>query len=285
MAERLQTRSLRNYQHEGRRPHLRLLRGAAERAPFAHGALDRVGLPRPVRGESPTGSTRVLIADAHALVRAGYRALLETAAGIEVVAEAASRLDAVALATETGPDVVLLDPGLPGLGDLEATSSLLAHPAFVGVAIVLTVSGDGDDGVLRALRAGAVGVLRKDEEPAALIDSVRLLAQGQALLPATAVRALVGEIPQGLPHFAHLTGHMEELTDREREIVALAAQGLTNGEIAARLVISPATAKTHVSRAMIKLHARHRAELVVSAYESGLVRPRQMSSTAGPALV
>jgi DNA-binding NarL/FixJ family response regulator len=282
MAERLHTRSFRSHQHEARRGHLRLLRGASERAPLEEDVLEQ---PRQAASESLSAPIRVLIADGQALVRAGYRALLETAAGIEVVAEAASVKQAVALASETSPDVVLLDPGLSGLTELDATSALVAHPAFAGAAVVLTVSADTEDGVLTALRAGAVGVLRKDDEAATLIDALRLLAQGQVLLPATAVRRLVGEIRPRPPHYIQLAGYMQELTDREREIVALAAEGLTNGEIAERLVISPATAKTHVSRAMIKLHARHRAELVVSAYEGGLVCPRRLSLTSGAAVV
>lgn len=225
----------------------------------------------------PPVPVRVLIADGRGLVRAGYRALLEGDEGIKVVAEAATGQQAVLLASETAPDVALLGQGLPDVDDLEATAAIISHPAFAGVAVML-IAWEGDEHVLEALRAGAVGVLRKDSHPATLVESVRLLARGQALLPASAVRWLLGEPDSRRQQQAELSRYIEELTDREREVVALAAEGLTNGEIAARLVISPATAKTHVSRAMVKLHAHHRAQLVVSAYENGLVAPHTPSS-------
>jgi DNA-binding NarL/FixJ family response regulator len=246
------------------RPHLRVV-GAAERTS--------------AYSDTPVAPVRVLIADAQALVRAGYRMLLESAAGIEVVAEAGNAQQAVARARETAPDVALVDQRLPGFDDPDAIAALAAHPAFTRVAVMLVTSGDSEERVVSALRAGAVGVVGSDDPPATLIESVRLLARGQALLPAGAVRRLFGELRPRLSHHTALTGHLEDLTEREREVVALAAEGLTNGEIAARLVISPATAKTHVSRAMIKLHVRHRAALVVSAYEHGLVVPSELSTS------
>jgi DNA-binding NarL/FixJ family response regulator len=215
----------------------------------------------------------VLLAAGQALVRAGYRALLESDGGIEVVAEAATSEQAVARATETGPRVALLDQGLPGLEDPEATGAIVSHRAFAGVAVMLMASEEADERVISALRAGAVGVLRTDDQPQTLIESVRVLACGQALLPASTVRRLLGKLPPPTPRSGRLTRNIEELTDREREVTGLVATGLTNDEIATRLVISPATAKTHVSRAMLKVRARHRAELVVSAYETGLVVP------------
>jgi DNA-binding NarL/FixJ family response regulator len=296
MPQRLHTRSIRNHRtdhgprlaaagaadakgvaaspHIGARAgHLRLLTGAARRESFGELVPDRRGQPHVSHSETLDAPIRVLIADGQALVRAGYRALLESDTGIEVAAEASSSWQAVARATEIGLDVALLDQGLPGLDDAEATSAVVSRLALAGVAVMLMASGEGDERVVGALRAGAVGVLRKDDQPATLIESVQLLAKGQALLPASAVRRMLDELrPRSLRH-TRLTQGIEELTEREREVVALAGEGLTNGEIAARLVISPATAKTHVSRAMIKLHARHRAELVISAYENGLVVP------------
>ena len=213
-------------------------------------------------------------------MRAGYRALLERAEGIEVVGEAGDAHEAVALAAQTRPDVALLDEGLPGVDDLEAAWEIGSHPAFAAVAIVVMASNHSDDWVVDALLAGAVGVLRKDDPPDTLIEAVRRLARGEALLPTSVVRRLLGALRGRPMRRGATTGSIDELTEREREVVALAAEGLTNGEIASRLVISPATAKTHVTRAMAKLHARHRAELVVSAYENGLVLPRELASIA-----
>jgi DNA-binding NarL/FixJ family response regulator len=244
-------------QREVDRRHLRLLPGATPRAPI-----------------------RVLLADAQTLVRAGHRALLDSHPDIEVVAEAGDSRQAVALTLQTAPDVALLDQGLPGLDSPQATFAVTSHPAFAGVAVMLMATREADDCVLSALRAGAVGVLRKDDDPPMLIESVRLLARGQALLPATAVRQLLGDLRPRSVRRDRLTRRIRELTDREQQVVVLAAHGLTNDEIAARLVISTATAKTHISRAMIKLRARHRAELVVFAYEAGLVHPNELPSVA-----
>ena len=224
---------------------------------------------------------RVLIAGGQPLARAGHRALLASHEDIEVVGEAATCEEAVALATAMVPDVVLLDQGLPGLDEPEATFAIASHPAFACAAVLLLAAADGDERVLGALRAGAAGVLRKDDQPVTLIESVRLLAQGQALLPASAVRRLLGGgVSARSLHRTRLTRRIEELTEREREVVGLAAEGLTNHEIAARLVISPATAKTHISRAMLKLRARHRAELVVFAYEIGLAPSSELPVVA-----
>jgi DNA-binding NarL/FixJ family response regulator len=143
--------------------------------------------------------------------------------------------------------------------------------------VLLIATRESEEGVISALRAGAIGVLSKDAEPGELIRAVQLLADGYALLPAVAVRSLLSELPPHFRHDSRLNDQLAALTDREREVVALAAEGLTNGEIAARLVISPATAKTHVTRAMTKVHARDRAQLVVLAYETGLVPVRNSS--------
>lgn len=219
-------------------------------------------------------SIRVLLADGQAILRAGYRALLESDGLIEVVGEAATPPEAIARASTTRPDVALIDLGLPGLGDLEATAQLISHPAFAHVAVVLVAPPKCDDQILGAVLAGAVGVLGSDAEPTELIRAVQVVARGQAVLPAPMVRQLFSEAltvtgPERLP-----SGGLDELTDREREVVGLVARGLSNNEIAEHLVISRATAKTYVSRAMLKLGASHRAQLVVLAYEAGLVYPR-----------
>jgi DNA-binding NarL/FixJ family response regulator len=233
--------------------------------------LEHVAGNRATLGER---SVRVLIADGQALVRAGCRALLEEGERITVVGEAASGEEAVALAVETRPDVALLDLGLPGLDDLETTARIISHPAFARVALMLMASRESDERVFTGLRAGAVGVIAKNAEPAELIRAVHVVARGDALLSADAVRRLLSELPPQWVHHSQFAEQLQELTDRERGVVALVAMGLTNGEIAKQLVISPATAKTHVSRAMVKLGARHRAQLVVLAYETGLVQPR-----------
>jgi DNA-binding NarL/FixJ family response regulator len=243
------------------RGHLRLLTGMDDYDPVMAGG-DHVDRETPCM-------VRVLLAHGQELVRAGYRALLESDERISVVAEAASSWQALELALKTRPDVALLDEGLPGLDDLVVTAAVVADPAFADVAVALLASSTEDDRVFTAVRAGAVGVLQKDAETEALIGLLHLLALGQAVLPAAAIARLVGGLGPQLVQ--PIPDRIEELTEREREVVALAAQGLTNGEIAGRLTISPATAKTHISRAMVKLHARHRAQLVVFAYEDGLV--------------
>ena len=215
---------------------------------------------------------RVLIATSHALAGAGYRALLESDERIEVVAEAVTRQEAIRLAGESEPHVAMLDLSLAGPDDPEAIAAMVSNPAFAGVAVMLIALPDSDARVLSALRAGAIGVLANDAEPAELIGAVELLARGKALLPVGAMRRLLQELAPHSRLDARVAERFSELTDREREIVALAAMGLSNAEIAERLVISTATAKTHVSRAMIKLHARHRAQLVAIAYETGFVR-------------
>jgi DNA-binding NarL/FixJ family response regulator len=215
---------------------------------------------------------RVLIATGHGLAGAGYRALLESDERIEVVAEAVDRQDAIRLAGESEPHVAMLDLGLAGADDPDAIATMVSNPAFAGVAVMLIALPDSDGRVLSALRAGAIGVLANDAEPAELIGAVELLARGKALLPAGAMRRLLREVAPHSSLDSRVAERFSELTEREREIVALAATGLSNPEIAERLVISTATAKTHVSRAMIKLHARHRAELVAIAYETGFVR-------------
>ena len=215
---------------------------------------------------------RVLIADDQALVRAGFRALLDAQDDIEVVGEAADGAAAVALAEQSAPDVVLMDIRMPVLDGLEATRRIVSQPRCAGVRIVILTTFDLDEYVFEALRIGASGFLVKDTEPAELIQAVRAVARGDALLSPGVTRRLVAEFATRAKEPAP-TSDLDRLTDREREVVALVAEGLSNDEIAERLIVSPATAKTHVSRAMVKLGARDRAQLVVFAYESGLVRP------------
>ncbi|MEV4757039.1 response regulator transcription factor [Micromonospora sp. NPDC049559] len=215
---------------------------------------------------------RVLLADDQALIRAGFRALLGAEEDIEVVAEGANGREAVALAVEHVPDVALVDIQMPVLDGIEATRQIAADPRLTGVHVVILTNYGLDEYVYRALRAGAGGFLVKDTEPADLIHGVRVAARGDALLSPAITRRLIGEFVSRPPR-GGLGAGLEVLTNREREVVALAARGMSNDEIAAHMVISLATAKTHISRAMTKLRARDRAQLVVLAYESGLVTP------------
>jgi DNA-binding NarL/FixJ family response regulator len=220
---------------------------------------------------------RVVIAEGQALVRAGYRALLETDPDIEVVGEAATAEDALALTADISADVVLLDLGLPDIRDLEAAEQTISHSLFAEVAVILVAPAEHDERVYNAVRAGAIGVVAKNFDPDELTRAVHTAAEGNALLSARTMRRLLDDLPPRWPPGSPLPQELDELTDREREVVALVALGLTSAEIADRLVISPATAKTHISRAMFKLGAHHRAQLVVMAYESGLVQPRSSS--------
>jgi len=215
---------------------------------------------------------RVLLVDDQALIRAGFRALLDAEDDLEVVAEGGDGEQAVALALEHRPDVVLIDIQMPVLDGVEATRRIVGDPALDGVHVVVLTNYGLEEYVVDALRAGASGFLVKDTEPEDLLHGVRVAARGDALLSPSITRRLIGEFVARRPEsFVPEAGI---LTAREREVVALVARGLSNDEIAVQLVISPATAKTHVSRAMSKLAARDRAQLVVFAYESGLVRPR-----------
>jgi DNA-binding NarL/FixJ family response regulator len=248
---------------------------------------------------------RVLLADDQALVRAGFRALLESADDINVVAEAQNGGAAVALVRELTPDVVLMDLNMPEVDGLTATGRITADPSLAAVKVVVLTTFDDDEHVFAALRAGASGFLVKDIEPEELLQAVRVVARGDALLAPSVTRSLIAAFTRqpaqepaaraagagagpGAPDassgdaraVARQVG-LASLTDREREVVALVAAGLSNDEIATRLVVSPLTAKTHVSRSMIKLAARDRAQLVVIAYEHGLAGPGGQGGPAG----
>ncbi|TQM72150.1 LuxR family two component transcriptional regulator [Actinomadura hallensis] len=214
---------------------------------------------------------RVLLVDDQPLVRSGFRALIDLEDDIEVVAEAADGREALALAREHLPDIALVDIQMPVLDGIETTRRIAADPSLTGLHVVILTNYGMDEYVLEALRAGAAGFLVKDIQPEDFLHSIRVAARGDALLAPSITRRLIDRYVTQ-PLTASGTD-LEELTPREREAVALVARGLSNDQIAARMVISPATAKTHVNRAMTKLHVRDRAQLVVLAYESGLVTP------------
>jgi len=219
---------------------------------------------------------RVLLADDQALIRAGFHVLIDAADDLQVVGEATDGAQAVDLARRERADVVLMDIRMPGVDGLEATRRISADDDLAGVKVIILTTFESDEYVYQAIRAGASGFLVKDTEPADLIQAVRVVARGDALLSPSVTRRLITDLasrPERPPPSGSLGRALAGLTDREREVLVLVAEGLSNDEIAARLFLSPLTSKTHVSRIMTKLGARDRAQLVVIAYESGLVTP------------
>lgn len=214
---------------------------------------------------------RVLIADDQALIRAGFRVLVDSAPDLEVVGEATNGLEAVELVRTTRADVVLMDIRMPELDGLEATRRIIADDDLAGVKVLVLTTFEIDDYVAKAIRAGASGFLGKGVEPAELLTAIRTVAEGDALLSPKATQSLISQFLSQPATNAATPERLAVLTQREREVVALVAGGLSNDEIAAKLFVSPLTAKTHVNRAMMKLQARDRAQLVIIAYESGLV--------------
>jgi len=214
---------------------------------------------------------KLVLADDQALVRAGSKALLDAQPDMTVVAEAADGAEGVRLSREHEPDVVLMDIRMPGTDGLEATRSIVDDAELAGVRIIILTTFELDEYVFEALQAGAAGFLIKDTEPADMLRAIRLVAAGESLLSPSVTRRVIESFASRSP-IRKKHPQLSELTDREREVLALIGEGLSNDEIAERLVVSRATARTHVSRAMIKLRARDRAQLVVIAYQSGLVR-------------
>jgi DNA-binding NarL/FixJ family response regulator len=214
----------------------------------------------------------VMLADDQTLVRAGFRSILEGEDDLEVVAEAADGQQAVEQARVHVPDVVLMDIRMPRLDGIAATAEIAKDPALTTVRVIILTTYDVDDHIYSALRAGASGFLVKDTEPVELIHAVRVVARGDGLLSPSVTRRLISDLAGRAPAPLPPTG-LDSLTDREHEVLMLVAQGLSNVEIAQRLMMSPATAKTHVSRVLAKLCVRDRAQMVVLAYEAGLVRP------------
>jgi DNA-binding NarL/FixJ family response regulator len=223
---------------------------------------------------------RVLLADDQALVRAGFRALVDAEDGLEVVADAADGEEAVAQARRHAPDVVLMDIRMPRRDGLEATAAITSDPALAGTRVLVLTTFELDEYVFGALRAGASGFLLKDVEPADLLGAIRVVAAGEALLAPRVTRRLIEAFALRPEATVQDMAALDELTAREREVLALVGNGLSNTEIAERLVLSPLTAKTHVSRLFMKLGVRDRAQLVVLAYETGLVIPGQQAAPA-----
>ena len=216
---------------------------------------------------------RVLLVDDQALLRAGLRVLLESEHDMAVVGEAGDGEEAVSLARETRPDVVLMDISMPRVDGVEATKRIAADDSLEGVRVLILTTFESDEHVFDALRGGASGFLAKDSDPADVVTAVRAVASGDAQLSPSVVRRVIEEFVAWPERRLSSPSQLDELTAREREVMGLVAYGLTNHEIAERLVVSPATAKTHVTRTMVKLHARDRAQLVALAYQTGLVVP------------
>ena len=216
---------------------------------------------------------RVVLADDQALIRSGFRVLIDSAEDLEVVGEAATGDDAVRLASSTRADVVLMDIRMPGTDGIAATRAITDDDDLAGVKVVVLTTFEIDAYVIEAVRAGASGFLSKSIEPADLLDAIRTVAGGDALLSPKATQALLAEFATAGTGPAIPADRLADLTTREREMMTLAAHGLSNDQIAERLFLSPLTVKTHINRAMMKLAVRDRAQLVVLAYQTGLVHP------------
>jgi DNA-binding NarL/FixJ family response regulator len=215
---------------------------------------------------------RVVVADDQALVRMGLRVLLENEADLVHAGEAADGLQALVVVRETRPDVVLMDIRMPGLDGLAALREITSDPELAGIRVIILTTFELDEYLFEALRAGASGFVIKDSDPVQLLHAIRVVAAGESLLSPSVTRRVISEYA-GRPSRVAQHPRLTHLTDREREVVQLVGEGLSNEEIGQRLGVSPATARTHVSRAMVKLHCRDRAQLVVFAYQSGLVEP------------
>jgi DNA-binding NarL/FixJ family response regulator len=243
--------------------------------------------PRRLTAAPSPEPLKVVIADGHTLVRAGLRALLEAEDDLTVLAEAATAEQAFSLTRRLRPDVLLVDTMLPPVGGVEAILQIADNAGLPDLNVVMLMATDSDHSVFTALRAGVRGVVIRDSEAEALAGAVRAVARGEGMLSPSVTRRLIDEFAASPDAERPRPERLEELTPRELEVVALVAAGLTNREIAERLIVTPATAKTHVSRALRKLNARDRAQLVTLAYETGLVVPRPSTALgyAGPTLV
>jgi DNA-binding NarL/FixJ family response regulator len=231
--------------------------------------------------ESSTRSANtitVLLADDQALIRAGFRALIDSAPDLTVVGEAEDGASAIELLRSTRADVVLMDIRMPGLDGLAATRAICADDDLAGVKVIVLTTFELDEYVIQAVQAGASGFLGKGVGPAELLDAIRLVAAGEALLSPKATKALLTRF-SGSTSVEFESDALDVLTEREREMMAFAAHGLSNGDIAERAYLSPLTVKTHLNRAMMKLDVRDRAQLVVLAYQTGLVRPGDAVAT------
>jgi DNA-binding NarL/FixJ family response regulator len=215
---------------------------------------------------------RVVLADDQPLIRSGFALFIEAAPDMEVVGQAATGAEAVNLAASTQADVVVMDIRMPGLDGIAATRAITGDAALAAVRVLILTTFEIDEYVFDALRAGASGFLGKNSEPAELLAAVRTVHRGDALLSPAATRAVIGRLCGSIPTGAGCDARLAQLTAREREVLALVGGGLSNEDIAARLVVSVHTVKTHVNRAMIKLGAHDRAQLVIVAYETGLIR-------------
>lgn len=224
-------------------------------------------------GERSVRPIRVLIVDDQDLVRSGFRLVLSSYDSIEVVGEASDGQEALSRVMELMPDVVLMDIRMPSCNGIAATATITADPRLSSVHVLILTTFDIDEYVYDALSAGASGFMLKDAEPDDIVDAIKVVAQGDALIQPSITRRLIETFVNTRPHQTISQGSLSVLTEREREILSLIARGLTNDDIANRLVISPATVKTHVARIMSKLGAHDRAQLVVLAYENGLVLP------------